>query len=404
MQADVFLNLQGARLAAGRLRQGPSCLFQYAPQLLQTGLQLSPLCLPPGPQPWQGDPARMDGLPGFVHDSLPDGWGRLLLTRACGAGPRTPALERLAHVGRNGMGALEYECGGQNLAGGRDEPQAAGAEIDLEAVARDAQRVLGSDGGAKAARRLLALEGAAGGARPKIACLVSADGTRIRSGTEAGGGFEAWLVKFAGAYDDEFIAVHEFIAMEIARRAGLDVPATRLFARRRGRGFFGVRRFDRTDSGKLHMVSLAGLVHCDFRLPCLDYESVMAATLQLCGRPWLREMMRRCVLNFLIGNTDDHAKNFSFLMDAGGRWRPSPVYDIVPARDGGSPEHMTAVLGEGRMPRRDVLVELGRRFAIGKDEVLEDIGRVEAAVAAYPGLAKTHGVQVPRSVAMRLPV
>ena len=406
MKCTIRLSLGHTRREAGVLSEGSDALvFQYSPEFVRTGLQLSPILVPLGTAPWRGNPEKMDGLPGFIHDAIPDGWGALLLDRRLrknGKGlSRISPLKRLGLVGRDGMGALEFEPTQAPV------PDWIGSgEIDPDRLARDAERILDDDDASDGLDELLRASGSAGGARPKIVCLVSDDRRTLRRGTDWSQSFTPWIVKFRGSGDARDAGVQEFISMKIARRAGLDVPPTHLFPSRNGPGWFGIRRFDRTPEGKVHMVSAAGLLHCSFRVPCLDYEGILALTQRLCGAEYLREMLRRAVLSFLVGNTDDHAKNFSFLMDASGKWRPSPVYDVVPAGGGGHREslwHMTSLLGEGRMPSRSRVQKLGGMFGLKAADVTEDIDRVEAAMTAYPRLARDLGVRVPQSVTMRLP-
>lgn len=105
------------------------------------------------------------------------------------------------------------------------------------------------------------------------------------------------------------------------------MPETRLF----GGKYFGVERFDRTSNGKLHVVSMAGLVGADYRLPSIDYIHIF----QVCARLThsvsdLRKVYRLMVFNYLIGNKDDHAENFAFIYHDGD-WHFAPAYDLLPS-------------------------------------------------------------------------
>lgn len=102
------------RRKIGRLAaQDRRILFEYDPAFLATGLQISPFQLPTRSGVIIDDGLVFDGLFGVLNDSLPDGWGRLLLDRTVEhlgiARQELTPLDRLAHVGRHGMGALSYE-------------------------------------------------------------------------------------------------------------------------------------------------------------------------------------------------------------------------------------------------------------------------------------------------------
>ena len=60
---------------------------------------------------------------------------------------------------------------------------------------------------------------------------------------------------------------------------GLDVPKAKLFPARKGHGFFGCIRFDKTDVSRVHMHTISGLIHADHRIPSLEYEMIMKVTM-----------------------------------------------------------------------------------------------------------------------------
>ena len=145
------------------------------------------------------------------------------------------------------------------------------------------------------------------------------------------------------------------------------------------------------------MCTAAALLECDFRIPCLDYTHVLALTARLTSVADVREQFRRAVFNYSIGNCDDHAKNFSFLMDAQGRWSVSPAYDLVTSTALGG-EHMTSVCGLGKGVERGDFLELASRFRIGRSEATAILDEVADAVAGYGALAKAFDLAVPKGV------
>ena len=178
----------------------------------------------------------------------------------------------------------------------------------------------------------------------------------------------------------------------MATQAQIDVPYAKLFPSQKKIGYFGVKRFDRVNGKRLHMHSISGLLHADHRLPSLDYGTILKATL------WLTKNMQECekqfraaVFNVLSHNRDDHAKNFSFLMNEQGRWSVSPAYDLT-FSSGPSGEHCTMVMGEGKNPKLSHLVSLAEIGGIKKQKALQIIDEVKGAISNWEILAKNAGV------------
>ncbi len=129
------------------------------------------------------------------------------------------------------------------------------------------------------------------------------------------------------------------------------MPETMLFDGK----YFGVERFDRTSTGKIHTISAAGLLHADYREPCLDYESL----LKMChiltkNMEEVYALFRIMVFNVAIKNRDDHAKNFSFQLK-NNEWKLSPAYDLLPG-NGFNGYHTTTVNGNGEPTEKDIMV------------------------------------------------
>jgi serine/threonine-protein kinase HipA len=383
---DVYLTV-GQRQKVGRLAwQGRRILFEYDSGFLASGVQISPFQLPLGPGVKAGDTAIFDGLFGVFSDSLPDGWGRLLLDRAVerhgiDRGQLTP-LDRLAHVGPNGMGALIYEP--DFGSSGNDE------ELDLRQLANQAREILAGDQSA-IVERLYQLAGASAGVRPKIVAQVSDDRKSIVHGpAKLAPGFSHWIIKFGSATDPADAGPIEFAYSLMARDAGLIMPPTHLFRAGASKRFFGIERFDRSGDQRRHMHSLSGLIHADHRNPSLDYDSLLKATLLLTKD--VREVEKAFVLacfNVLAHNRDDHAKNVSFLMDAKGQWRLAPAYDLTFSSGPGGEQSML-VMGEGRSPGIAQLRALGAKHGLRATEAV--IARVADAVGRWKAHADAAGL------------
>jgi serine/threonine-protein kinase HipA len=377
----------GDRRKVGRLaRRQRQILFEYDPDFLASRIELSPLKLPLRQGVFTSPDAIFDGLYGLFNDSLPDGWGRLLLDRAVEKygirrGQLTP-LDRLAHVGRQGMGALSYE------------PDISGYAVDetplaLDQIAEESAIVMAGES-EQVFEELLRLSGSSSGARPKIVAQVSSDRRRIIHGSAAlQPGYENWIIKFASSQDPRDIGAIEYAYSLMARDAGIDMPETHLF-RTRKRSYFGAQRFDRRGDRRVHMHSLSGLIHADHRNPTLDYDTLLRVVLALTKN--IHEVEKAYALacfNVLAHNRDDHAKNFSFLLNDAAGWIFAPAYDLT-FSDGPAGEQSMLVMGEGRNPGVEQLK------ALGKEHRLKQAPRilvgVQDAVARWRDHASMAGV------------
>ena len=377
-------------MRVGRLayRDGQAWL-EYAPDFLASDLQLSPLHHQAGPgleTAWKRD--VFEGLHGMFADSLPDGWGRLLVDRRArqlGFEPSqlTP-LDRLACVGRRGIGALTYAPAMDVW----DGPEGA---LDLDRLAADAARVLAGEAGAVIAA-LGQAGGSPAGARPKALIALNAAG-EARHGSDAiPEGYDGYLVKFPGRDDPADIAAIEYAYALMARAAGVIMPDVRLIEGPGETRYFATRRFDREGDARLHVHSACGLLYSDFRLPALDYrELIRLARAVTRDRREAIAMYRLAVFNVLARNRDDHAKQFSFLMDRDGRWSLAPAYDLV-FTDGPGGEHSTSVLGHGRDIGRETLVRLGAEADLDAAGARGVIDEVSAAAADWARFAADAGV------------
>ncbi len=384
---NVFLNGR-VRHKVGRLAaQNRRILFEYDPAFMATGLPLSPLRLPLRSGVAVGDPQIFDGLFGVFNDSLPDGWGRLLLDRAIEklGIPRQALmpLDRLAHVGANGMGALSYE---PDLSGGRREP----VIVKLEKIARETVAVLDGEQAA-VVEELLQLNGGSAGARPKVVVQVSANKREISHGAEnLPAGYAHWMIKFPAPQDDASIGPTEYAYSLMARAAGMVMPETHLFGVKKLR-YFGIKRFDRDGDRRIHMHSLSGLLHADHRTPSLDYDGLLTATQVLTKDVTeMERAFRLACFNVLAHNRDDHAKNVSFLLDdATGRWTLAPAYDLTFSSSPGGEQSML-VMGEGRAPGIEHLRALAKKHGLKTGEGVID--EVRAAVARWSNHAEAAGL------------
>ncbi len=338
--------------------------FQFDAKILQSTLSISPFKLKSVPEPQSpsgADFSLFEGLFGAFSDSLPDGWGLLMMSRAMKKSgidfSSSSGLDRLSFVGKHGMGALVYEPA-------NDFPLELQKPPDLARLAAEASHVLGGRAG-DVLTELMVLGGSPGGARPKVLVGVKKNSENpylIAGVDDLPEDYEHWLIKFNGKEETADAGTVEYIYSLTARKIGLKMPETRLFIDSKGQKWFGAKRFDRgPNNSRLHMHSVAGLVHTNFRLPELDYEDLLKITRAITRREDdFLAMFRLAVFNVVFHNRDDHAKNFAFLMSESGEWRLAPAFDLSWSRGPGG-EHTTSVLGEGKMPTMGMLIELAQK-------------------------------------------
>ena len=366
--------------------------FEYDTAFLDTGLELSPVKMPASPGLIEHTDHAFGLLPGVFDDSLPDGWGMLLTDRHFrrrGVDPATLSpLDRLAYLGTRTMGALTYHPPTRD-GEGRDDQL-----IDLYDLGRNAEDVLEGDA-AEVLPELMRAGGSPGGARPKV--LVGNLGDRIITGEDdLPDRYEHWIVKFAAKADARDAGPVEYAYSQMARAAGIDMPPTRLFELRHGRGvrhYFGVRRFDRASGNRrIHAHTFANLIHANFRIPSTDYADLFKVTRSLTHnhRDLLR-LFRLMVFNVAAHNRDDHAKNFAFLLDdQSGEWSLAPAYDLTHSRGPGG-EHTTTILGEGGEPTRGQCLELAVQSGIKAREAEPIIDEVNTAITRWANFADHSG-------------
>ena len=383
----VYLE-SGERIKVGRLAlRQRRILFEYDPAFIASGVEISPLKLPLRQGVFIAPDLTFKGLFGVFNDSLPDGWGRLLLDRTVEkhgirSGQLTP-LDQLAFVGRNGMGALSYEPDRSQIPAGE-------TPLALDRLAEESAIMLAGDS-EDVFEELLKLNGSSAGARPKIVAQVSADRRKIIHNGQSllKPGFEHWMIKFASLQDARDAGAIEYAYSLMARDAGVATPETHLF-RTKKRGYFGVKRFDREGGRRVHMHSLSGLIHADHREPTLDYNLILRVVLVLTKN--IVEVEKAYALacfNVLAHNRDDHSKNFSFLLNGKNQWSFAPAYDLT-FSDGPAGEQSMMVMGEGRNPGVTHLEALGKEHGLKKAKRI--LAKVRDGVARWKDHAAQAGV------------
>jgi len=385
-QIEVFLNHKKRLRVGVLLYKDRKIFFEYDKKFLESSLELSPYKLPLKEGVFECKDMIFEGLWGVFNDSLPDGWGRLLLDRhfrklGINLHNITP-LDRLAFVGKFGMGALSYEPQEEMESTSLDKIILDDLAICSEAILKGSSEELLDE--------LLHLGGSSGGARPKALIQLDEKKEQIIHGTQLlHEGFSHWMVKFASSLDKKEIGAVEYAYSLMAKDAKLDMPETTLLHDKKG-SYFACKRFDRVGDKRVHMHTVAGLIHSDFRYPSLDYDDLLTLSLHLTKSVMeQKKLFRLACFNLFSHNRDDHAKNFSFVMSESGTWHFSPVYDITFSSGPGG-EHSTMYLGEGKNPTKEHLLKLAQKHQI--EDGYKIIQEVKESVEQWKNFAKMAGV------------
>lgn len=346
------------------LYQNRLAAFAYSDEWLQEGFSISPFSLPLEKRVFVPKIDPFEGLFGVFADSLPDGWGRLLvdrLMRKNGLNPHTVgSLERLAIVGNTGMGALTYRP--------TIPLESVYNELTLDEIAKECERILQTDTSEKL-DYLFAKGGSSGGARPKIL-------PRIDN--------EDWIIKFPSSEDSKDVGRQEYDYALCAKECGIEMEEVRLFPSEKTQGYFGTKRFDRVaegENGKVHMISAAAILETSHRIPNLDYDILMKLTLQLTkSMEECEKLYRLMCFNVFAHNRDDHSKNFSYIYrDEEKRWVLSPAYDLTYSNSIGG-EHATTVNGNGADPGMDDLLSVAKKIGIGMAKAKKTAAKIQECV------------------------
>mgnify|MGYP000134401067 CR=1 FL=1 len=344
---DVWMTFpDGERLVCGeiaypaqRVKTEQGSAFRYTQKYLAhpKAFALDPTKLPLEPTEFVCE-RHLEDIHSVFEDSLPDAWGRRLLSKKYNIQIRNSRLVKLLpYLKRNGLGALSYHSK-------EDDNKSNSADITslerLIKVAQELEKGLESDD--KALALLFEAGSSPGGARPKA--LVRDDNT-------------CWLAKFPSALDQYSMVRIECATLTLAQQSGLSIPEHKIIKCGHHEALL-VKRFDVTkNNGRNHVVSMRTLLPDSFYHRYADMADVIR---QISDHPKhdLEQMYRHMVFNALIGNTDDHDKNFSMLHGESG-WKLTPAYDLLP-NYGRNPEHGMSFNNNAYPPSKEELPKLGK--------------------------------------------
>jgi len=396
-EIDVLYDTGQTVSQVGKLAtSGVKTVFEYDDLWVKRCIELSPFELPTEKRSFQLDPRRMVASTfGLFADSLPDGWGLLIMDRwfkkrGIEKKDVTP-IDRLAFLGSYAMGALCYRPPVQ------DESSYSIEAVSIGEMAREAYELY--EGRIEEAGRLLTqIGGSPGGARPKALIGISNDFKMFVSATNClPEGFSQWFVKFSGI-DNRYDGVLEFIYIQMAKNAGISVPDHMLITDDCGVQHIATRRFDRLPGNRRrHIATAGGLLHADHTAPTLDYEVLMKVAWRLTNSAaQAEEQFRRAAFNMFAINRDDHSKNHGYVMSEDGKWELSPAYDLT-FSTGPNGEHWTSYSGEGRTPKIANLLKVAHVASIGEKAALSITDQVKTSVATFKQMAREKDIPVKTS-------
>lgn len=392
-------------------------IFEYAPDFLEKGLNVSPLHMSlddarHGDGIFSFPSLNKDtflGLPGMLADALPDKFGNSIIDAWLARQGRGDAgfspVERLCYTGKRGMGALEFSPAIM-------QKYDASVPVEVSALVGLAQQIMrersaldvslgeSEKDNANAILDILRVGTSAGGARPKAVIAMDDKGNVMSGQADAPKGYDYWILKFDGVTDLELGEPKDYGRIEyayhlMAKAAGINMTECRLLEEN-GRAHFMTKRFDRVNGKKLHMQSLCGIAHYDFNMAgAYSYEQAYSVMRKLrLTKAEAAEQYRRMVFNIIARDLDDHTKNIAFLMGPDGKWRLSPAYDVIYAHNPAGKwthQHQMSVNGKRDQFTRDDLINVGESISLSKPE--EIINDVIIAVEQWPEFAKQAGVK-----------
>lgn len=327
--------------------------FEYDPGFIKKGVELSPIKMPLSNRIYsfpELDFNTFKGLPGLIADSLPDDFGNAVLNAWVAGQGRSPGditpLQRLQYTGKRGMGALEY------APATKLRSLNASQQVEIQSLVSIAQEILDSRGNfevelkqngqddREAMMSLLSVGMSAGGARPKAVSAFNEDFTQVRSGqAKVPSGFTHYLMKFDGVSehnknqetfgDPLGYGAMEFVYHLMANKCGVDMMPCRLLNEGNRRHFI-TQRFDRIKNSKVHVQTLNGLAHVDYKKPgSFSYAELFGIARQLrLSAVEAEQLFKRMTFNIIARNHDDHSKNFAFILKK-DKWSLAPAYDLA---------------------------------------------------------------------------
>jgi serine/threonine-protein kinase HipA len=391
-EALVYVDLDGKPHLVGRLwarvrKNKESASFEYDRTWLENPVHFS---LEPALQVGPGAFHTPADTPmfGAIGDSAPDRWGRALMRRAerrraerAGTAPRTlQEIDFLLLVDDQArQGALRFaqQEGGPFL---REEMvKRIPPLVELPELLSAAEHVVEDKDTEEDLRLLFAPGSSLGGARPK-ASVIEKDG-------------QLAIAKFPRRDDEINTVVWEAVALALAAKSGVPVPASRIETVS-NKPVILLRRFDREGARRVPFLSAMSMLGAKDR-DTRSYLEIVDALRQHGAAPKedMEQLWLRLVFNILISNTDDHLRNHGFLYAGQAGWRLSPAYDLNPVPVDIKPRILTTAINEDDgTASLDLAMSVAEYFELEKDKAKSIAAQVGKAVSTWRDEVARHGI------------
>ena len=379
MSMEVEAFIFGKKIGTILLKDG-IVYFEYDKEFKTSELEISPIKLPLSLNSvyTNNDDRYFEGLAGVFHDTLPDKFGTKVIERYFESKNIPPheltIIQKLMFVGDKSIGAITYKPVAHKLGENINEI------IELQNFYENAKKSVSGNAIEVVDEMLNFMDSAAsaGGARAKAIIGYNCKTQEITSGVkrELKKDFEHYLIKFDIPRDDGSSSNYtklEYIYMEMAQEIGIDVPKIELLSNG-NLAHYLIKRFDRANGEALHLHSVAGLTHTNFNIPMhYSYDELLRLTRYLTGsQQAVNEQFKRMIFNIVGRNQDDHAKNFSFIMDKNGIWNISPAYDITFSNGTGyTKNHQLSLNGKTNNFTLNDILQLAKKHSI-KDNIAKE--------------------------------
>lgn len=395
--------------------------FEFESRFIKSGIELSPIKMPLSKKIYsfpENTNETFKGLPGMIADSLPDDFGNAVMNAWIASQGKSPTditpLQRLQYTGKRGMGALTYSPAIQRKSLNRSQ------QIEIQSLISIAQEILnkrekfqvtlGSQGqeDKEAMMALLSVGMSAGGARAKAVLAFNSDFTQVKSGqTNAPEGFTHFVMKFDGVSekhkdketfgDPLGYGTMEYVYHLMAKACGISMMPCRLLNEGNRRHFI-TQRFDRKGNQKIHVQTLNGIAHVDYKkVGSYSYEELfsLARELKLTQDDAI-QLCKRMVFNIIARNHDDHSKNIGYMLDSQHNWHLAPAYDLAYSYKPGSPwvsSHWMKLNGKREQFIREDFYRLEKISPIfTKRKIDHIIEEITEHVSQWKDLAIEHSV------------
>lgn len=397
---DVFLwNRKVGTLVAYKEKYTEKVCFYFDGDFIKGGYDIAPLQAPingvtvqRGLPVYAEDDKSFCGLPSFIADSLPDHWGNRIFNEWAKVhhikSRDLSSLDRLAYIGRRGMGALEFI---PPAAEEMEKP----FKVEIADLYRLARAALNEAKDFKAKMQpdlmiesLFKVGTSAGGRRAKAIIHMNKETYECYSGqvNAPTSGFTPMIIKFDEHLDLPTTRI-EYSYYLMAQDAGMEMMPSMLIEGEKDVHFL-TERFDRKGNEKIHIQTLAAMN------PVADsYESLFETACRIGIMPMeMQQLFLSMTMNVLGGNVDDHNKNFSFMMGQDGVWHITPTYDFTFSVDPSAPgyvnRHCLSINNKNSAFERGDLLEIAKKYNIkGADSLIEKAIGVVSDYQKYADIA-----------------